>query len=93
MKIIINTINIINVSTQHIMFMKQEQKKKRIKKIYIKIIISPLRYNPYFPCLLCIARGNHQESKGGGGGKALLYSKKTSLNIATLAISPSKSCP
>ena len=42
MKIIINTINIINVSTQHIMFMKQEQKKKRIKKIYIKIIISPL---------------------------------------------------
>ena len=52
----------------------------------------PSRYNPYFSCLLCIAKGNHQESEGGGGGKALLYSEKSTLKVATSAISPSKSC-
>ena len=50
----------------------------------------PPRYNPYF-CLLCIAKGNHQESEGGGGGKTLLYSEKSALKAATSAISPSKS--
>ena len=52
----------------------------------------PSRYNPYFSCLLCIAKGNHQESEGGGGGKTLLYSEKSALKAATSAISPSKSC-
>ena len=53
----------------------------------------PLRYNPYFPYLLCIARCNHQELEGGGGGKALLYSEKSALKVTTSVISPSKSCP
>ena len=52
----------------------------------------PPRYNPYFSCLLCIAKGNHQKSEGGGGEKALLYSKKSTLKAATSVISPSKSC-
>ena len=58
-----------------------------------KLTLKLLRYNPYFPCLLCIAKGNHQESDGGGGGKAPLYSEKSALNAATSAIRPSKSCP
>ena len=58
-----------------------------------KLTLKLLRYNPYFPCLLCIAKDNHQESDGGGGGKALLYSEKSALNAATSAIRPSKSCP
>ena len=52
----------------------------------------PPRYNPYFSCLLSIAKGNHQDSEDGGGGKALLYSEKSALKAATSAISPSKSC-
>ena len=46
----------------------------------------------YSSFLLRIAKGNHQELKGGGGGKALLYSENSALNAATSAISPSKSC-
>ena len=69
-----------------------------LKKFHIiygsyKLTLKLLRYNPYFPCLLCIAKGNHQELEGGGGRKALLYFEKYALNAATSAISPSKSCP
>ena len=56
-------------------------------------LLSPLCYNPYFPYLLCIAKGNHQKLEGGGGGKALLYSEKSALKATTSTISPSKSCP
>ena len=49
MKNIINTINIINVSTKNIVFVKQEQKIET--NIYQKIIIySPLSYKSYKIC-------------------------------------------
>ena len=80
-------------TSNNIQILENHIKKLSYNLWKLQKLLSPLRYNPYFPCLLCIAKGNHQELEGGGGGKALLYSKKSALNVATLAISPSKSCP
>ena len=90
------------------MFMKQEQKiKTYTSKKYFNLIslpsyksykiYSPPKYNGslhiYFHFLLHIAKGNYQESEGGGGGKALLYLEKSTLKVATSVMSSSKNCP
>ena len=80
-------------TSNNIQILENHIKKLSYNLWKLQKLLSLLRYNPYFPYLLCIAKGNHQESKGGGGGKVVLYSKKSVLKVATSAISPSKSCP
>ena len=47
----------------------------------------------YSPFLLHIAKGNHQGSKGRGGGKSLLFSAKSALKATTSVSSSSMSYP
>ena len=86
------------------MFVKQEQKinknnqtkiKQAKKQKQNKLLYSPPKYKSsqtHSPFLL-IAKDNHQGSEGGGGGKALLYSKKLALKAATSVSSSSISYP
>ena len=59
-----------------------------IKKFSPKVQEFLIIYSPFF---LHIAKGNHQESKD-GGGKTLLYLVKSALKAATSTMSSSKSC-
>ena len=68
MKNIINTVNVINVSTKHIIFVKQEYIKKNhhiYSPLATKAItksalpLSTRTLTIYSSLLLCIAKGNH----------------------------------
>ena len=54
---------------------------------------TPSKYKNLLPLFVTNCQRQNQSSKGGGGGKAFLYSAKSALKEATFVNNSSRSCP